>query len=45
METLVYRIVVKGGIDEAAVETLRNKEETQNSAMLALKNLQRLKKP
>ena len=45
METLVYRIVVKGGIDEAVVETLRDKEETQNGAMLALKNLQRLKKP
>jgi hypothetical protein len=45
METIVYRIVVKGGIDEAVVETLRDKEETQNSAMLALKNLQRLKKP
>jgi SNF2 family DNA or RNA helicase len=45
METIVYRIVVKGGIDEAVVETLRDKEETQNGAMMPLKNLQRLKKP
>jgi SNF2 family DNA or RNA helicase len=42
-ETLVYRIIAKDTIDEAVMEALRTKEDSQNSAFLALKNLQRLK--
>lgn len=42
-ETLVYRIIAKGTIDEAVVETLRAKEDGNTGLMLALKNLQKLK--
>jgi hypothetical protein len=43
METIVYRLIAKGTIDEAATETLRVKDETQDGALLALKHLQMLK--
>lgn len=42
-ETIIYRILAKGTIDEAVVETLRSKEEGNSGLMLALKNLRRLK--
>ncbi len=42
-ETIVYRIIAKGTVDEAVMEVLRDKEENQNGAFEALKNLQRLK--
>jgi SNF2 family DNA or RNA helicase len=42
-ETIVYRIIAKGTVDEAVMEVLRDKEENQNGAFEALKNLQRLR--
>jgi hypothetical protein len=42
-ETIVYRLIAKGTVDEAVMEVLRDKEENQNGAFEALKNLQRLK--
>ena len=42
-ESIVYRILVKDTIDWAVAETLRSKEEGNNGAMLAIRNLQKLR--
>jgi hypothetical protein len=43
-ETIIYRLLVQGTIDDAVAETLRDKDSTQSGFTLALKNLQKLKK-
>jgi len=43
-ETLVYRIIVPGTIDEAIVEALRNKSDTQSGMMHAVRALQMMKR-
>lgn len=41
-ETIVYRLIAVGSIDEAVVESLREKSDTQTGLLLALKNLQKI---
>ena len=43
-ETLIYRVIALGTVDEAVVEAVRNKEEGNSGLMTSLRNLQRLKK-
>lgn len=43
-ETTIYRLICSGTIDDAVVEALRNKGNTQTGLMQALKNLQLLRK-
>lgn len=43
-ETIVYRIVVSGTMDDAVAESLRTKSDTQSGMFNALKALQKLSK-
>jgi len=44
-ETLIYMLVCKDTVDEAAIEALRSKEATQSGLLKTLKNIQTLAKP
>ena len=41
-ETLVYRLIVPGSVDDAVCEALRTKSDTQTGLLHALKNLQKI---
>ena len=43
-ETIIYRIIARGTVDEAVAEAVRIKEEGQSDLFAALKNLQTLEK-
>jgi superfamily II DNA or RNA helicase len=44
-ETIIYRIICPGTIDDAVAEALRDKSETQSGMLHAVRALQRLRKP
>lgn len=44
-ETIIYRVVVPGTIDDAVISALRDKTDTQSGLLQALKNLQKMHAP
>jgi len=41
-ETLIYRLVCSGTVDDAVAEALRDKSDTQSGMLLAVRALQRM---
>jgi len=41
-ETLIYRLICSGTVDDAVAESLRNKSDTQSGMLLAVRALQRM---